>query len=730
MLSSFLVCYGLLISLSILFTADSYSVNFDGRAFIINGERRLLIGGSIHYPRAPRAEWPGILKAAKDSGLDLIQTYVFWDIHEPEKDVWNFPSDPTSSHDLVAFIQEAAKQDLLVHLRIAGYICAEWNFGGLPGWLRDLNATLRTNDPLWLEQLSQFVEKTLDVVDSVGLFAKDGGPIVMLQIENEYGNMEDNYGNQGHEYVSWLSNYANSLNFQVPWVMCQQGEGVGTAPAKEIVNACNGFYCDNWISQHTEAFPNQPHMFTELWPGWFQNWGEPIPHRPAVDVAFSVARWFARGGSYVNYYMAFGGSTFGRSVGGPLIVTSYDYDVQINEYGLVAEPKYTLLQQLHSILHAHQAVLVTNMPPVAQQLAGHPSCESHTYTAGGQCLAFWSNWGEMDACTFTLSDSTSLAVPAWSVTITSGAHCTDVIFNTKTTAADLSINEKVYKPVKGFTLHSLQTVSEPVPSSQSSTKVQTLVADVAQEQLSVTHDSTDYLWYSTKLPAYATATKATLQFSSGTAGGGVFHVFVNGQLAASVLGKAGGNPIVQGALKAVETVKVAINVPAGASAALDILSVSMGLQNYGPYLETMQVGIVSDLSFDGKQLHNITHSVGLVGEAQRAFDGISVPMLATAADSSHLTWHTLSFATPSSVTARSHLALDLSMMGKGAVWVNGNMLGRYWNATAIASVTQRSCYDCPSADYVGSYNGDKCRSGCGQPSQQYYKLPTEWLVKR
>eukprot|EP01031_Cornospumella_fuschlensis_P028141 gene28141-33982_t len=176
--------------LALINVVASSKVTFDGRSFLLDGERQLFIAGSIHYPRAPRSEWPGIFQLAKDSGINLIQTYVFWDIHEPENDVWNFPSDPSSNHDLVAFVQEAAKQGLYVHLRIAGYVCAEWNFGGLPVWLRELNATLRTNDEVWLQQLSQFVEKTLAVVKAADLLYSQGGPIVMLQIENEYGNME------------------------------------------------------------------------------------------------------------------------------------------------------------------------------------------------------------------------------------------------------------------------------------------------------------------------------------------------------------------------------------------------------------------------------------------------------------------------------------------------------------------------------------------------------------
>ena len=104
-------------------------VTFDGRSFFVNSKRLLLISGSIHYPRAPRSEWKNILQATKDNGINVLQTYVFWDIHEPINNQWYFPSDESSNEDLVAFIQLAADMGLFVHLRIAGYVCAEWSFG-------------------------------------------------------------------------------------------------------------------------------------------------------------------------------------------------------------------------------------------------------------------------------------------------------------------------------------------------------------------------------------------------------------------------------------------------------------------------------------------------------------------------------------------------------------------------------------------------------------------------
>lgn len=200
------------------------NVTFDNRAFLLNGERTLFIGGSIHYPRAHSAEWPQIISQAKASGLNLIETYVFWDIHEPKEGVFYFPSDG-SSDDIVAFINECQTQGVYVSLRFGPYVCAEWNYGGFPVWLRDVDGiTFRTMNDQFLDKMTKFVDATLKVVTDAKLLASEGGPIVMMQIENEYGNMQKYYPQHGDDYVQWAANYALNKNLSVPWIMCQQGE--------------------------------------------------------------------------------------------------------------------------------------------------------------------------------------------------------------------------------------------------------------------------------------------------------------------------------------------------------------------------------------------------------------------------------------------------------------------------------------------------------------------------
>ena len=638
-------------------------------------------------------------------------------------------------------------------------------------WTKFLNTTLRSNNDVWLTELTEFTEKVVSVVKSAGLLATQGGPIIMMQIENEYGNMESYYGESGHQYVQTLAQFALGLEDTkgIPWIMCQQGEGVGTAPPAEIVNSCNGFYCDNWISSHAAAFPNQPHMFTENWPGWFQNWGEPIPHRPAVDIAFSVARWFARGGSYMNYYMAFGGTTFGRHPGGPLIVTSYDYDVQINEYAMRAEPKFTLLQQLHSVLHENAQTLLSELPPSSVSIS--PSCESHTYgSSGDSCIAFYSNWGEKTSCQFTLPDGkTTTVVPPWSVSIATGENCVSVVYNTKTSAQNIKSNHQTPRIIDDFAFETFRAFQEPIPSSIRGdiSTTSTVHSKYPMEQLSLTMDSTDYLWYSTTIPGRrSNPEEAILEFQSGEAGGGVMYVFIDGQLAATTLGATGEPPIgssstdsassdaekkvyrrgTNGFIKTASGiedkstvlldgsmqrngdinmaggVKVTVNVtlPAGSDSKLDILSVSMGIKNYGPYLELISLGIVSNITINDKELFGFKHSVGLRGDPLNMDGKVSDTSTCTS-----LCWYSSVFSTPPS--SLGHLALDMSSVSKGAVWVNGFMLGRFWNLTATPSKTQGRCESCDSARYVGSYNGDRCRSGCGGLSQQFYKLPSDVL---
>ncbi|KAG9160089.1 hypothetical protein Leryth_005803 [Lithospermum erythrorhizon] len=184
---------------------------------------------------------------------------------------------------------------MYMFLRIGPYVCAEWNFGGFPVWLRDVpGVEFRTNNAPFKEEMQRFVKKIVDMMLAESLFSWQGGPIIMAQIENEYGNLESSFGSKGKEYMQWAAQMAVGLGAGVPWVMCRQ-----TDAPEFIIDSCNAYYCDGFQPNSNK----KPILWTENWDGWYTDWGERLPHRPVEDIAFAVARFFQRGGSFMNYYM-------------------------------------------------------------------------------------------------------------------------------------------------------------------------------------------------------------------------------------------------------------------------------------------------------------------------------------------------------------------------------------------------------------------------------------------
>ncbi|CAG8779297.1 8475_t:CDS:1, partial [Acaulospora morrowiae] len=291
--------------------------------------------------------WPSLLRKAKAGGINIIETYVFWNLHEPVRGTYDFTTD---SANLPYFIQLCKELDLYVCLRIGPYVCAEWNFGGFPVWLKHLpGVELRTNNEVYLREMKRFTSKVVDIVRP---FLPDkAGPVILLQIENEYSSISDAYGEEGVKYTEECGRFVNELNLSALWFMCRQPYNV-----PGIINTLNDFYCHPFIDDHRKNFPTAPAMWTEHWPGWFRWFGHAKPTRPTEDVVYAVTYWFAKGGCFHAYYMYHGGTNFGRWAGGPYITTSYDYDVMLDEYGLERYPKYHHTKRLHDILFQFEDV--------------------------------------------------------------------------------------------------------------------------------------------------------------------------------------------------------------------------------------------------------------------------------------------------------------------------------------------------------------------------------------
>ncbi|VAH88953.1 unnamed protein product [Triticum turgidum subsp. durum] len=196
-------------------TSAATNVTYDHRALVIDGVRRVLVSGSIHYPRSTPDMWPGLMQKAKDGGLDMVETYVFWDAHEPVRGQYDFEG----RNDLVRFVKAAADAGLYVHLRIGPYVCAEWNYGGFPLWLHFIpGIKFRTDNEPFKTEMQRFTEKVVATMKGAGLYASQGGPIILSQIENEYGNIDASYGAPGKSYIRWAAGMAVALDTGVPWV--------------------------------------------------------------------------------------------------------------------------------------------------------------------------------------------------------------------------------------------------------------------------------------------------------------------------------------------------------------------------------------------------------------------------------------------------------------------------------------------------------------------------------
>ncbi|KAJ0972667.1 hypothetical protein J5N97_020626 [Dioscorea zingiberensis] len=707
-----------------------FNVSYDHRALILGGRRRMLISAGIHYPRATPEMWPGLIAKSKEGGADVIETYVFWSGHEPSRSQYYFEG----RYDIVKFAKLVGANGLYLLLRIGPYVCAEWNFGGFPVWLRDVpGIEFRTDNAPFKDEMQRFVEKIVDLMKQENLFSWQGGPIILVQIENEYGNIEGSYGQSGKRYIKWAAKMALGLGAGVPWVMCRQTD----APAA-IINSCNAFYCDGFKPNSYR----KPALWTEDWNGWYASWGGRLPHRPVEDNAFAVARFFQRGGSFHNYYMFFGGTNFERTAGGPLQITSYNYDAPIDEYGILNQPKWGHLKDLHmAIKLCEPALIVVDDSPQYVKLGlrqeAHVYSSEHIDTSStlpgniSTCSAFLANIDERKSTKVKIFGEV-YDLPPWSVSIL--PDCKTVAFNTAKTGAQVSI----------------KTVESGSPSLSNATETADLLfhdnyfavlkswmafkeliglwnknsfsAPGILEHLNVTKDTSDYLWYITSVNISAEDVfywkeKGVLPLLKINSMRDVVRVFVNGELAGTKVGHW---------LQLEQPVRLVEG-----DNHLVLLSETVGLQNYGAFLEKDGAGFKGSIKLTGFKnygsldLTNFlwTYQVGLKGEAAKYYapeeqGNVDWADLQLDAIQSAFMWYKTYFDAPK---GSDPVAIDLGSMGKGFAWVNGHGIGRYWSLIAPEDGCSKNC------DYRGTYNENKCMTNCGQLTQSWYHIPREWL---
>ncbi|KAL6492900.1 hypothetical protein OROGR_032659 [Orobanche gracilis] len=452
--------------------ASGGDVTYDGRSLIIDGQRKLLFSGSIHYPRSTPDEvaggmWPYLISKAKQGGLDAIDTYVFWNLHEPQPGQYDF----SGRRDIVRFLKLVEAQGLYVCLRIGPFIESEWSYGGLPFWLHDVpdivfrsdNEPFKklygkfslTDTPTFFLVGSQFymqnfTTKIVEMLKSEKLYASQGGPIILSQIENEYQNVERTFRDKGPPYVRWAATMAVGLNTGVPWVMCKQDD----AP-DPVINACNGLKCGE-----TFMGPNsliKPAIWTENW--------------------------------------------------------THFYD------GLIRQPKWGHLKELHAAVKLCSQTLL-----YGQQIKFSLGTlqEAYVYFGDkGECASFLVNADVRNNAEVRFLNRT-YRLPSKSISIL--PDCKTVAFNTAKVSTQFSTRSR-QPAVKLDSPERWEEYNEVVPVFDDPS----LKSDSLLEQMSTTKDASDYLWYTASYHQLEDLQSLITVKSCGH----VLRAFVNGALIGS-----------------------------------------------------------------------------------------------------------------------------------------------------------------------------------------------------
>ncbi|GAB4853176.1 hypothetical protein Ancab_017363 [Ancistrocladus abbreviatus] len=634
------------------------SVTYDGRSLIINGKREIIFSGSIHYPRAPPDDWDDLIERAKEGGLNCIQTYVFWNLHEPVKGKFDFSGDK----DIVKFMKKIGEHGLWATLRIGPFAQAEWNHGGLPYWLKhEPGIVFRTDNPAWKRLMGDWVTKVVNLMKENKLFASQGGPIILSQIENEYDHVKAAFKASGESYVKWAGEFAISLGTGVPWVMCKAKNAPG-----DVINACNGRNCADTF--HGPNAPTKPKLWTENWTAQFRIFGDSPSQRAAEDIAHSVAHWFTKNGSHVNYYMYHGGSNYGRNAAA-FVTTRYYDDAPLDEFGLIREPKWGHLRDLHYAITLSRKALLEGRYNF--QSFG-PTLEGVWFEGNekGICAAFLRNNDTHHSQTINFKGK-DILLPKKSVSIL--PDCQTVVFNTdmiisQHSARFFNRSEKANKNLKW------EMTSEIVPING------THFHKKPVEQFLMARDESDYLWYTTSieldildLPTRTWLHPVLEVISLGHS----MCVFVNGQFVGTQHGIKRSYSY---------TFSLPIRLNEGINN-LAFLGTTVGMPDSGAYQEHRYTGLRNvivkglasgdlDLSVNGYH-----HTIGLDGEKLKLFTEEGAKKVKWVPSNKGigpaLTWYKTYFDAPE---GENPLAIFMENMTKGMIWVNGKSIGRYWSS--------------------------------------------------
>ncbi|NDV67326.1 beta-galactosidase family protein [Dysgonomonas sp. 25] len=333
--------------------AQQHSFEIKNGDFVSDGKPVRVLSGEMHYPRIPHQYWRHRMQMLKAMGLNAVATYVFWNIHEPEPGEWDFEGDK----NLAEYIRIAGEEGLMVILRPGPYVCAEWEFGGYPWWLQNVEGLeLRRDNEQFLKYTQLYIDRLYQEVGDLQI--TKGGPIIMVQAENEFGSYvsqrKDIPLEEHRRYNAKIVQQLKDAGFDAPmftsdgsWLF-EGGSVPGALPTangesnidnlKKVVDEYNG--------------GEGPYMVAEFYSGWLAHWLEPHPQVSATSTARQTEKYLQNNVSF-NYYMAHGGTNFGFTSGAnndkthgiQPDLTSYDYDAPVSEAGWVT-PKFDSIRNV------------------------------------------------------------------------------------------------------------------------------------------------------------------------------------------------------------------------------------------------------------------------------------------------------------------------------------------------------------------------------------------------
>ena len=326
-------------------TKGTHSFRLGDNQFWLDDKPFQIISGEIHPSRIPAEYWKQRIQMIKAMGCNTVACYIMWNYHESEPGVFDFQ---TGNKDLEKFIRTVQEEDMFLLFRPGPYVCGEWDFGGLPAYLLSTpDLKIRCMDPRYTAAVERYATAIAPIIKKYEV--TNGGPIIMVQVENEYGS----YGND-RTYMKWIHDLWRDKGIGVPFYTADGATPymleAGTLPGVAIGldPAASKAEFDEVLKVHPDASV----FCSELYPGWLTHWRENWQH-PSIEKITTDVKWLLDNGKSFNYYVIHGGTNFGFWAGAnspqPGIyqpdVTSYDYDAPINEMGQTT-PKYMALREL------------------------------------------------------------------------------------------------------------------------------------------------------------------------------------------------------------------------------------------------------------------------------------------------------------------------------------------------------------------------------------------------